>query len=60
MNVEKSTREERLIAWSMLTERLDVDTMTERQREAYKMIDAYINPPKEGDAAQQIIINLFN
>ena len=60
MNTAQPTREERLIAWSMLTERLDIDTLTERQREAYEMIDQYINPPKGGDGSQQIIINLFN
>ena len=55
----KAEEEERLIAWSLLTAMLDVDSMTERQREAYDVIDKFVNPPKGGDASQQIILNLF-
>lgn len=55
----KVGEEERLIAWHIVTQALDIASLDARQQEAFLIIDNFVNPPKDGDGAKQIVINLF-
>ena len=60
-NQPKPTKEEMLLAWAILEGMMDriKDDITDKELEAFQLVDRYINPPKTGDGTQQIIINLF-
>ena len=58
---QQPTKNDMLIAWTILEgmmDRLETD-ITDKEAEAFQLIDRYLNPPKAGDGSQQIIINLF-
>ena len=60
-NQQQPTKNDMLIAWTILEgmmDRLETD-ITNKEAEAFQLIDRYLNPPKSGDGSQQIIINLF-